>query len=148
MSLINCSECGKQISDTAASCPNCGAPVKPKKHCKFCGELIDMDCVICPKCGRQIEEIKRNTDNIVINNTNMNSNVAMATNFVPVPMGKRKDKWIAFCLCLLLGFFGGHKFYEGKIGMGILYIFTFGLFGIGWLIDLIVILCKPNPYYV
>ena len=26
---------------------------------------------------------------------------------------------------------GAHKFYEGKIGMGVLYIFTGGLFGIG-----------------
>lgn len=28
MALINCSECGKQISDKATSCPACGAPVK------------------------------------------------------------------------------------------------------------------------
>ena len=27
MALINCPECGKQVSDTAAACPNCGAPV-------------------------------------------------------------------------------------------------------------------------
>ena len=27
MALIKCAECGKQISDAAASCPNCGAPV-------------------------------------------------------------------------------------------------------------------------
>lgn len=27
MALINCSECGKQISDKATSCPSCGAPV-------------------------------------------------------------------------------------------------------------------------
>ena len=40
------------------------------------------------------------------------------------------------------------KFYEGKIGMGILYLFTCGLFGIGTLIDFIVLLFKPNPYYV
>jgi hypothetical protein len=26
MALVNCSECGKSISDKAASCPNCGAP--------------------------------------------------------------------------------------------------------------------------
>ena len=37
---------------------------------------------------------------------------------------------------------------EGKIGMGILYIFTLGLAGIGVLVDLIVLLFKPNPYYV
>jgi len=27
MALIACTECGKQISDTAAACPGCGAPV-------------------------------------------------------------------------------------------------------------------------
>lgn len=27
MALIKCSECGKEISDKASSCPNCGAPV-------------------------------------------------------------------------------------------------------------------------
>lgn len=27
MALINCPECGKQISDKAASCPNCGYPI-------------------------------------------------------------------------------------------------------------------------
>jgi len=44
-------------------------------------------------------------------------------------------------LCWFLGVIGGHKFYEGKIGMGVLYIFTFGLFGIGCLVDFIIILC-------
>ena len=32
--------------------------------------------------------------------------------------------------------------------MGLLYLFTGGLCGIGYIIDLILILCKPNPYYV
>ena len=32
--------------------------------------------------------------------------------------------------------------------MGILYLFTFGLFGIGWFIDLIALLFKPNHYYI
>lgn len=59
-----------------------------------------------------------------------------------------KDKWVAFLLCLFLGGIGAHKFYEGRIGVGIIYLITGGLFGIGWLIDLFVILGKPNPYYV
>ncbi|MDE6636255.1 MAG: zinc-ribbon domain-containing protein [Lachnospiraceae bacterium] len=25
--LINCPECGKQVSDKASSCPNCGCPI-------------------------------------------------------------------------------------------------------------------------
>ena len=27
MALINCPECGKQVSDRAASCPDCGCPI-------------------------------------------------------------------------------------------------------------------------
>lgn len=41
------------------------------------------------------------------------------------------------CIVAFLGVFGVHKFMDGSIGMGILYFFTVGLFGIGWLIDLI-----------
>lgn len=29
MSLINCPECGKQVSNTAVACPNCGHPLAP-----------------------------------------------------------------------------------------------------------------------
>ena len=42
---------------------------------------------------------------------------------------------VELCLCLFLGWLGAHKFYAGKIGMGLLYLFTFGLLGIGWLVD-------------
>ncbi len=58
-----------------------------------------------------------------------------------------KSKWVAFFLCLFLGVFGAHKFYEGKILLGIVYILTGGIVGIGVLIDLIILIFKPNPYY-
>ena len=64
------------------------------------------------------------------------------------PKGIEKNKWVAVLLCWFLGGFGGHKFYEGKTGMGVLYIFTGGLFGIGVLIDFFTLLFKSNPYYV
>lgn len=58
-----------------------------------------------------------------------------------------KSKWVSFFLCLFLGVFGAHKFYEGRILLGILYIFTGGLFGIGVIIDLVILFFKPNPYH-
>ena len=51
-------------------------------------------------------------------------------------------------LCTFLGWLGAHKFYEEKPGIGLLYLFTLGLFGIGWFADIIRLAFKPNPYRV
>lgn len=48
--------------------------------------------------------------------------------------------WVDFAICFCLGYFGVHKFMEKKTGMGILYLCTIGLFGIGWLFDCVVYL--------
>lgn len=60
--------------------------------------------------------------------------------------GCTKNKWISLLLCIFT--VCGHKFYEGKVGMGVLYLLTFGLFGIGWILDIIALIKKTNPYYV
>lgn len=43
-----------------------------------------------------------------------------------------------FIITLLFGWCGIHKFLQKKTGLGILYLLTFGLFGIGWIYDCIV----------
>ena len=48
-----------------------------------------------------------------------------------------KDWLTTLLLCLFTGGIGGHNFYVGKTGKGVLYIFTAGCFGIGVIIDLI-----------
>lgn len=109
-----------------------------KKFCKHCGEQIDFDCVICPKCGKQVEELKSEAPQVVINNSNSNANVNTNVNGgIGYPLRK---KWTAFFLCLFLGWLGIHRFYVWKTGTGILWFFTLGLCGIGWVVDLILIL--------
>ena len=61
--------------------------------------------------------------------------------------GAQKKKWIHLLLCIFLGMYGVHKFYEGKAGMGVLYLFTVGLFFIGWIVDIFIILAKPASDY-
>lgn len=118
------------------------------KFCKYCGKIIPKEVIICIKCGCQVEDIKSsNNPQIIINNNNSNINKNINTN-EEVVFRKRKNKWVAFILCLLFGFFGIHKFYEGKVGIGIVYFFTAGVFGFGWIIDCIILLFKTNPYYV
>ncbi|MDD8016141.1 MAG: TM2 domain-containing protein [Acidobacteriota bacterium] len=51
-----------------------------------------------------------------------------------------KSRLVTFFLCMCVGMFGGHRFYVGKTGTAILWLFTFGVFGIGYLVDLIMII--------
>lgn len=50
-----------------------------------------------------------------------------------------KNNKIQFCLCLFLGYLGAHKYYEGKILIGLLYTFTVGFLGIAWIVDCIIL---------
>ncbi|MCR5249447.1 MAG: TM2 domain-containing protein [Lachnospiraceae bacterium] len=124
------------------------------KYCKFCASVIPIDAVICTACGRQVETLAGQAQqtpqviNIQNSNTNNNNNNNSNMGGPMMVYGRPKDKLVSILLCLFTGWIGGHKFYEGKILMGVLYLFTAGLCGVGVLVDFIVLLTKPNPYYV
>ncbi len=55
------------------------------------------------------------------------------------PRVSHYSRTVALLLCMFLGGYGAHRFYVGKVGSGLLWLCTAGLFGIGSLIDLIMI---------
>lgn len=90
MSLIRCSECGKEISDKATACVHCGCPIEKDEHPnttkKFVYMCMSDSCLsnpfkefdeyregiqICPDCGKQLHyyetEIIDNDTNLVVN---------------------------------------------------------------------------------
>lgn len=80
--------------------------------CRACGRQIHVSATSCPGCGaRQV--------------------AAGESPRLLLP---------AFLLCLFFGYLGGHRYYAGKIGTGILMLLTAGGLGIWVLVDLILLL--------
>jgi TM2 domain-containing membrane protein YozV len=50
-----------------------------------------------------------------------------------------KSRGVALALAAVLGPFGGHRFYVGKVGTGVLMAATIGGLGLWWLYDLILV---------
>lgn len=47
------------------------------------------------------------------------------------------SKVVALLVTIFLGEFGVHRFMAGKVGTGLIWLFTGGCFGIGWIWDII-----------
>lgn len=91
--------------------------------CKKCGKEIPDGAQFCPHCGAAQD------DHPIYTRKPINTNSSKYS---------RAFTMIFACI----GFFaiaGIHRFYVGKIGTGVLWLLTGGLFGIGTLIDVIMI---------
>lgn len=125
--------------------------------CKQCGYDNPAGTGYCSQCGAPLENnSQQNTYTGTVppmysqpnytqpNYTQSNyaqPNYAQPRYVQPIGLISPCNRWIAFALCFVLGYLGIHRFYVGKIATGVLYIFKGGLFGIGWLVDLIMIAC-------
>ncbi|HHX61047.1 MAG TPA: TM2 domain-containing protein [Epulopiscium sp.] len=116
-------------------CSACGAPLEGGK-CSYCG-YVEKNTYTAAKVNeipsQPIQPQVVQQHNQITFNNQQNANLGV------IPKISKKDKTTALVLCIFFGAFGIHKFYVGKIGMGIIYFLTMGLFGFGWIIDIILI---------
>ena len=111
-----------------------------KFKCKDCGarkyEKVDENTYKCVYCGY--------TEEVYIDQKRKESEPVedVSQNIEIEPENKLEYKipkfsLVKMILCIMFGYVGVHKFMEGRIFMGLIYIFTYGLFGIGYVIDII-----------
>lgn len=101
-------------------CESCGAPIE-NGVCTYCGKKVGADPV----------------QQSITQNIQAQSN----TSYESAYQTSQYNKGVALILCIFLGFFGAHYFYTKKTGMGLFYLFTIGLFYIGWIVDIFRIAC-------
>ena len=119
--------------------------------CAYCGKPFCKECLVEVKgrmyckddLGNVLDEAKQSGGQPVINITNSNESTNTNNNINGgFGYGPRKSKMVALILCILgfCGLGGLHRMYVGKVGSGVLHFFTYGLCGIGTIIDLISII--------
>lgn len=111
-------------------CPMCGAPLE-EKRCTYCRYESAEE--------KQVNENKNFMDVQSVQQQQFVVNEVLSDSTVITPGISRKSRTVALLLCIFLGAFGIHRFYVGKVGTGILYLVTVGFGGMGWLIDIVLI---------
>ena len=101
--------------------PMSDIPASEMVFCRACGKQMHVTALACPQCGAQQRP------------------VAAVPRFDP--NASPKLLLPAVLLCFWFGVFGVHRFFVGKVGTGLLQLFTFGGLGIWALIDLIILVC-------
>ncbi len=120
-------------------------------YCASCGSELKESSRFCEYCGTKMYTNANQTKYNQASSSQAYSGQSSSTQYtstVEIKVKKpetsypvsNKSRLITFVLWLFLGTLGAHYFYVERIGMGILWLLTGGFFGIGLVIDLILIL--------
>lgn len=119
-------------------------------QCKHCGAEVGSEYRLCPYCRTELEYPTQNQNNgggqptIIVQNVISNENAVSNRNNVGYAVRSvacsPKSKKLTLILAIALGFFGIHRFYVGKVGSGIVWLFTGGGFFFGYIYDIIKVL--------
>lgn len=101
--------------------------------CSNCAAIISDKAEICPKCG-------------VRQKASLSSATTTASEALSRKTASGRNKWIAIIIALFLGWIGGHKFYLGQQGLGIVYLLFFwtGIPALVTLIDIVLLLLMSD----
>lgn len=117
-------------------CADCGANLKRGQDaCEYCGNLHPHAFRAQPE--RQLPPV---VVNIHQGMTPQEAQQWADAQYQKGAVRSDKSRWMAFFFCVFFGYLGVHKFYLGKIGTGIVYLLTFGVFGMGWAVDTLLLL--------
>lgn len=119
-------------------------------QCKHCGAEVGSEYRLCPYCRTELEYPTQNQNNgggqptIIVQNVISNENAVSNRNNVGYAVRgiacSPKSKKLTLILAIALGFLGIHRFYVGKVGSGIVWLFTGGGFFFGYIYDIIKVL--------
>lgn len=119
------------------NCPRCGAPMTGFK-CHYC-DYIDIEGQMkADEAASKLNQQQASPINLVVNN--YNNQIPPTPSWQSMSIVSPKSRLVTLIICIFLGFVGIHRFYVGKTGTGLVWMFTAGIGGMGWIVDIILIL--------
>lgn len=134
---MKCPECNLMLKDDEIACPVCGSLADQEPLEFFQPEE---DCIYVVDASSKVNDVIAGAMDIPEKVNDVISDVKERV-YDPSSAASPYKKSVALILALLgfIGLNGLHRMYVGKVGTGLLYLLTAGFYGIGTLVDVIMI---------